>query len=65
MSFFLSVIGMVMVVEGIPYFCFPSSVKSIAQKLLGLDDGLLRSMGFFLIVSGLAVIYIGRKVILS
>ncbi len=63
MSFFLSVVGMVLIVEGIPYFCFPSSVKALAQKLMELDEKSLRSMGFFLALSGLIIIYIGRRVV--
>ena len=27
MKFFLSVIGMVMIVEGLPYFAFPDQIK--------------------------------------
>ena len=63
MSFFLSVIGMVLIVEGVPYFCFPSSVKSLAKKLMEMDEKSLRSMGFVLALSGLVIIYIGRRVV--
>ena len=59
MSFFLSALGLMMVFEGIPYFCFPKKVKSIAEQLPGIPDGTLRFIGFFLMMMGLLVVYIG------
>jgi hypothetical protein len=55
---------MVLIVEGIPYFCFPASVKALAGKLLEMDEKMLRGMGFLLAITGLVVVYIGRRVIL-
>jgi len=55
---------MVLIIEGIPYFCCPSSVKSLAQKLMDLDEKTLRGMGFLLTLTGLIVVYIGRRLIL-
>jgi len=48
-----------MVFEGIPYFCFPQKVKSFAEKLPEISDGTLRVIGFFLMMIGLLVVYIG------
>ena len=48
-----------MVFEGIPYFCFPQKVKSFAEKLQEIPDGTLRAIGFFLMMVGLLVVYIG------
>ncbi len=59
MSFFLSALGLMMVFEGIPYFCFPQKVKSFAEKLQEIPDGTLRAIGFFLMMVGLLVVYIG------
>ena len=59
MSFFLSALGLMMVFEGIPYFCFPQKVKSIAEKLPEIPNGTLRFFGFFLMMMGLLVVYIG------
>ena len=47
MSFFLSAVGLMMVFEGIPYFCFPRKVKLFAQKLPEIPDSTLRVVGFF------------------
>ena len=59
MSFFLSALGLMMVFEGIPYFCFPKKVKSYAQKLPEIPDSTLRVIGFFLMMMGLLVVYLG------
>ena len=59
MSFFLSALGLMMVFEGIPYFCFPKKVKLFAQKLPEIPDSTMRAIGFFLMMMGLLVVYIG------
>ena len=57
MKFFLCVIGMVMIVEGLPYFAFPNRMKEMVRVILGLDDQSLRRFGFFLMLAGLGVVY--------
>ena len=61
MDFFLSVIGMVMIVEGFPYFAFPEKMKIWMQKVFEMPDGTLRKFGFVLMVLGLWLVYMGRK----
>ena len=63
MGFFLCVIGMVMIVEGLPYFAFPQRMKEMVQVLLGLPEGVLRRFGFMLMVIGLVVVYLGRSLV--
>ena len=59
MNFFLSALGLMMVFEGIPYFCFPEKVKSFARKVPEIPDGILRVIGFCLMLTGLLVVYFG------
>ena len=59
MSFFLSALGLMMVFEGIHYFCFPQNLKLFAQKLPEIRDSTLRVIGFFLMMIGLLVVYLG------
>ena len=61
MEYFLCVFGMVMIVEGLPYFVVPSKIKVWVQKLAGLPDSSLRLMGFLLMVAGLGLVYLGRQ----
>lgn len=60
MKFFLCVIGMVMIIEGIPYFGFPEHMKQMMQKILTLPDNVLRKFGLVLMIIGLALVYIGK-----
>lgn len=60
MRFFLCVIGMVMVVEGLPYFVFPDKMKPWLQKVMETPDSSLRRLGFGLMMAGLVLVYLGR-----
>jgi uncharacterized protein len=59
MSLFLSALGLMMVFEGIPYFCFPKQVKAFARKVPEMPDSTLRVIGFCLMMAGLLVVYFG------
>lgn len=61
MKFFLCVFGMVMIVEGLPYFASPEKMKSWIYKLTELPDGILRKFGFGLMLAGLLLVYLGRR----
>jgi uncharacterized protein YjeT (DUF2065 family) len=61
MEFFLCVVGMVMIVEGLPYFVFPVKMKSLMKKILILPEGTLRKFGLVLMTLGLFLIFIGRR----
>jgi uncharacterized protein len=60
MKFFLSVIGMVMIIEGLPYFAFPEKMKSWMRQIQIMSDGTLRRMGLILMAVGLALTYMGK-----
>ena len=61
LKFFLCVIGMVMIGEGLPYFAAPDKMKQMIQTISGLDDKSLRKFGFFLMAIGLCVVYLAMK----
>ena len=61
MKFFLCVIGMVMIVEGLPYFAFPDKMKQVVEQILKKPDCYLRWFGSLLMFAGLLFIYIGRN----
>lgn len=60
MEFFMCVVGMVMIVEGVPYFLAPDKMKFWVRQVLALPDGVLRRFGFFLMGLGLLLVYLGR-----
>jgi uncharacterized protein len=61
MKFFLCVIGMVMVVEGFPYFAFPQKMKFVIQKVIEMPDKALQKFGFVLMLAGICLVYLGRR----
>ena len=48
MSFFLCVVGMVMIVEGLPYFAFPDKMKLVVKKFLEMPTGSMRKLVLYL-----------------
>ena len=60
MEFFLCVIGMVMIIEGLPYFAFPNKMKSWIKKISVSPDRSLRRFGLALMILGLLLVYVGR-----
>ncbi len=60
MRYFLCVLGMVMIVEGLPYFAFPEKAKAWLQMLLDARTGTLRRIGFCLMLAGLLLVYLGK-----
>lgn len=60
MKFFLCVLGMVFIIEGLPYFAFPERIKAYIMKLTEVPDSTLRLMGFLSIIAGLVLVYFGR-----
>jgi uncharacterized protein YjeT (DUF2065 family) len=61
MKFFLCVIGMVMVVEGLPYFAFPVKMKLVIQKVLEMPEKALQKFGFVLMLVGISLVYLGKS----
>ena len=61
MKFFVCVIGMVMVVEGLPYFAFPEKMKFVIQKVIEMPDKALQKFGFVLMLLGLCLVYLGKR----
>lgn len=61
LQFFLCVIGMVLILEGLPYFAFPEKLKSLYLKMLETSDTNLRMLGFLAMVIGLLLVYFGTS----
>jgi len=57
----LSVLGLVLIIEGLPYFAFPEKFKKMMQRLPEIPDNALRLLGFISMGLGLLCIYISRS----
>ena len=61
MSYFLCVLGMVLIVEGLPYFAIPEKMKVWVEKVLAAPEAHLRVMGLVMMLAGLFLVYLGRS----
>lgn len=65
MEYFLCVLGMVMVIEGLPYFGFPDKMKEFLQIVLEQDDATLRLVGALLMAVGVLLVFLSRKALVG
>ncbi len=61
MDYFLCVIGMVMIVEGVPYFTAPEQMKRWMAKIMEMAPAALRRFGLAMMMVGLLLVYLGRR----
>lgn len=61
MDYFLCVMGMVFIVEGLPYFVFPEKMKPYLLKMAVMPEATLRWIGITAILLGLILLYFGRR----
>ncbi len=57
MKFFLCVVGVVLIIEGVPWFLSPQGFKRMLLQMLPVPVRVLRIMGLLLMLSGLATVY--------
>ena len=61
MKLLLCLLGLVLVIEGLPYFAFPDRMKRWMGKIREVPDGQLRIMGFFAMCIGLVLAYVFKS----
>jgi hypothetical protein len=61
MKYFLCVLGMVFIIEGLPYFIFPERLKIYLLKMTAIPDSTLRFLGISAMIVGLILLYFGRS----
>jgi uncharacterized protein len=61
MKYFLCVLGMVFIIEGLPYFAFPEKIKAYLMKLQEMPDSTLRLFGLSAIITGLFLVFFGSS----
>ncbi len=63
MTFILTVLGVVLMIEGIPYFAFPARARQWALLMQELPDSTLRTMGFISMAMGLFLLFAAKYVL--
>jgi uncharacterized protein YjeT (DUF2065 family) len=57
------VFGLVLIIEGLPYFLFPERIRTVLEQLEELGPGRLRVLGFLLMAGGVTLLVVGRWVL--
>lgn len=61
MGYFLTVLGLLCFLEGLPYFAFPEQLKRWLQQVCQMPAVKLRFLGAILMVTGLLLVFLGRR----
>ena len=61
MKYFLCVLCMVFIIEGLPYFIFPEKLKIYLLKITTMPDSTLRFLGISAMIAGLILLYLGQS----
>jgi len=61
MKFLLCLIGLLLMVEGLPYFAFPDRMKRWMKMIQELPNHQLRIFGFVSMCVGLLIVYLSRR----
>jgi len=57
MKYFLSALGLALILEGMPYFLAPGSIKKTLEMIKEQPEKFLRIFGLVSMLSGLALLY--------
>lgn len=61
MKLLVTLIGLVFILEGLPYVAFPEAMKKWLRQVLDMSPGQLRGMGLFAMGFGLLLCYITQR----
>jgi hypothetical protein len=61
MDYFLCVLGLVLIVEGLPYFVFPEKMKDVLSRIPQLPAASLRIFGIAAIMAGILLVFIAKR----
>jgi len=61
MKDFLCVLGLIFIIEGLPYFVFPEKLKIYLIKITTIPESTLRFLGISAMITGLILLYWGRS----
>lgn len=59
-EFLFVVLGVVLIVEGLPWFMSPRGTKRMLSELFSLNDHVLRSVGLVFMLLGLLFVYLAK-----
>ncbi len=60
MKVILLALGLVFIIEGLPYFTFPDRIRSYLLRVAELPGSTLRTFGFISIIIGAVLVFLAR-----
>ena len=61
MKILILLIGLILILEGLPYVAAPEGMRDWLKKLSEMEPGQLRSMGLIAMTLGLVICFIDQK----
>ncbi|MFH1137880.1 MAG: DUF2065 domain-containing protein [Pseudomonadota bacterium] len=61
LKYLACVLGLVFILEGLPYFAFPHRIKDWLRQVMAIPEPTLRVLGFLAMAAGLILVYLGRR----
>ena len=61
MKFLISLIGLILVLEGLPYAAFPEAMQRWLRQLIATRPAVLRAIGLVVVAFGLLLCYITQR----
>ena len=61
MKFFLSLIGLVLIFEGLPYLLAPEAMQRWLRQLAEMEPHALRGMGIIAVVGGFFLCFLAQR----
>jgi len=61
MKLFVTVIGLVMIIEGLPYFAFPEKMQIFIKQIEEMPPDYLRWVGLVSTLIGLSICYLAQR----
>ena len=61
MKLLITLIGLVLVLEGLPYLAFPEKMQAWLRQLLQVSPAQLRVMGLFAVAMGLFLCFLTQR----
>ncbi len=58
MKYFITALGLALIIEGLPYFLFPAGIKQVLATMQELPEHILRVFGLTIMLIGLAILYV-------
>ncbi len=60
MKFFLTLVGLIFVLEGLPYVASPETMRNWLRQLVNMEPGQLRFMGMVAMAVGFILLWLVR-----